>query len=351
MTDKLNNTIVQNSTPISQENHNTGTPINGHSVRENYVIKATEFLNTDAIKNTPMDRKVQFLRSKGLTDHEIKLALNRVLMVSGQNPSPPAPNLVPSRPHYNNSSGVMSPEYGVIQKPYESQGWFRRLFEPIAFITAIVYAGYQIYKKYVEGWLFGQRQPTLQERLQMVEISVQKCLLFLEEKSKASEEYLADMQTKRQIEQDQLRQELKSLKCLLLGRNQFPPASTTPSLPQWQQTKQSKSVDRSSKEVTEEPSTSKMLSKPTPTGSQNGPVKIESVTKESSPQVVNNVDKKSKSSSKSAKTKNTINSQNINLNGTHNEPKTTVPVSGDTANKISDTNGDKNIIDNLSNSS
>ncbi|XP_050432848.1 zinc finger protein 62 homolog [Adelges cooleyi] len=93
-TNKLNNATVQNSTPISQENKNTDTLENGHSVRENYVIKATEFLNSEAIKNSPMDKKVQFLRSKGLSDQETKLALNRLLMVSDQNHSSPVHNIV-----------------------------------------------------------------------------------------------------------------------------------------------------------------------------------------------------------------------------------------------------------------
>lgn len=49
------------------------------------VSKAVEFLIDGSIQQTPIERKVNFLRSKGLTDHEITVSLQRAAARCNQN--------------------------------------------------------------------------------------------------------------------------------------------------------------------------------------------------------------------------------------------------------------------------
>ncbi|XP_050539551.1 peroxisomal membrane protein PEX14 [Daktulosphaira vitifoliae] len=233
--DENNTNISKNSTDINEtDNYKVNDrPID---IRENYVTKAIEFLNAETIRNTPSDRKVQFLKSKGLTAQEINVAFSRISDINFPNQQFNSSNQF--QPYYNSTHS-----YGVLQKPYETQGWFRKLFGPIALASTFIYICFHIYKKYIEVWLFGTQKPTVEERLQMVELSIQKCLLLLEKKNLESEDHISKHQTHNQIENDFIKQELKSLKSLLLSRNQFPPANGTPSLPQWQQTKQLKCIN------------------------------------------------------------------------------------------------------------
>lgn len=56
------------------------------------VSKATEFLINSTIKNTSMDKRINFLRSKGLTEDEIKLSIKRAAMIFNQNQQSFVPN-------------------------------------------------------------------------------------------------------------------------------------------------------------------------------------------------------------------------------------------------------------------
>jgi len=56
----------------------------------------------------------------------------------------------------------------------------------------------------------------MDKRLEVVEMSVQRCLLLLEEKNNKTE--VLNAQADRQKELDQIRTELKSIKSLLLNR-------------------------------------------------------------------------------------------------------------------------------------
>ncbi|XP_015379424.1 PREDICTED: peroxisomal membrane protein PEX14-like [Diuraphis noxia] len=200
------------------------------AIRANVVAKAIEFLVLESVQKMSAERKINFLSKKGLTDAEIQYSIQRAAMICYDNLSLHKTN--PPPVHYNASSAV--------QTSFESQSWYSRLFGPIAFAAAIVYIGYKLYKKYIENWLFGVKKIPLEVRLETLELSVQRCLMMLEERDnsfKSSNTY-ADQQKDFCT---QVRAELMSIKKLLLNRFQFPPAPASSSIPQWQLPKKTKS--------------------------------------------------------------------------------------------------------------
>ncbi|XP_003246804.1 peroxisomal membrane protein PEX14 [Acyrthosiphon pisum] len=202
------------------------------TVRKSVVAKAIEFLVLESVQKMPTERKINFLSKKGLTDVEIQYSIQRAAMICYDNQSLNKQN----QSAHNNSSNAP----GAIQTSFESQSWYSRLFGPIAFAAAVVYIGYKLYKKYIESWLFGAQKTPLENRLETIELSVQRCIMMLEEKDnllKSSNTY-ADRQKEFNI---QVRAELKSIKSLLLNRFQFPPAPASSSIPEWQLLKNTKS--------------------------------------------------------------------------------------------------------------
>lgn len=72
-------------------------------------------------------------------------------------------------------------------------------------------------KKYIENWLFGAKKTPLENRLETLELSVQRCIIMLEERDnllKSSNAY-ADQQKEFST---QVHAELMSIKKLLLNR-------------------------------------------------------------------------------------------------------------------------------------
>lgn len=213
--------------------NNSKMPDSIPTIRKSVVAKAIEFLILESVQKMPAERKINFLSKKGLTDVEIQYSIQRAAMICYDNQSLNKQN-PPSV--YNNSSNYP----GAIQTSFESQSWYSRLFGPIAFAAAVVYIGYKLYKKYIESWLFGAQKSPLENRLETIELSVQRCITMLEEKDnllKSSNTY-ADRQKEFNV---QVRAELKSIKSLLLNRFQFPPAPASSSIPEWQLLKNTKS--------------------------------------------------------------------------------------------------------------
>ncbi|XP_022174040.1 peroxisomal membrane protein PEX14-like [Myzus persicae] len=203
------------------------------TVRKNVVAKAIEFLVLESVQKMPAERKIQFLIKKGLTDVEIQYSIQRAAMICYDNQSLNKQN--PPPVHYNSSNAS-----GAIQTSFESQSWYSRLFGPIAFAAAIVYIGYKLYKKYIENWLFGTQKLPLENRLEALELSVQRCIMMLEEKDNLLKASNANIDLQKEFN-GQVRAELKSIKSLLLNRFQFPPAPASSSIPQWQLLKNTKS--------------------------------------------------------------------------------------------------------------
>lgn len=72
-------------------------------------------------------------------------------------------------------------------------------------------------QKYIENWLFGIKKPSVENRLEALEVSMQKALVLLEDKNNISDAS-HNANSERQREHDLLRAELKTIKSLLLNK-------------------------------------------------------------------------------------------------------------------------------------
>uniref|UniRef100_A0A2H8TKS6 Peroxisomal membrane protein PEX14 n=1 Tax=Melanaphis sacchari TaxID=742174 RepID=A0A2H8TKS6_9HEMI len=185
-------------------------------------------------KKCLLKKKVNFLRKKGLTDYEIQTSIQRAAAICNDNQNKQNVGISVPPLHYNSSNAP-----GVIQTSFESQSWYSRLFGPIAFAAAVVYIGYKLYKKYIENWLFGAQKSPLENRLDALELSIERCITMLEEKNNSY--LLSNTCLEKQNEfNSKVRAELKSIKSLLLNRFQFPPAPASSFIPEWQRLKNTK---------------------------------------------------------------------------------------------------------------
>lgn len=227
---------ITDNTPKSTLNNleNNSKMYEFHEARKDMVSKATAFLVDEKVQKTPFEKQVNFLRKKGLTDYEIQVAMQRAAVICNDNSNKQNGGIPLSPVHYNLSNNP-----GVIQTSFESQSWYSRLFGPIAFAAAVVYIGYTLYKKYVEKWLFGAQKSPLENRLEALELSIQRCLVMLEEKNNSYQSSNTCLEQQYEFN-NKVRAELKSIKSLLLNRFQFPPAPVSSSIPEWQLLKNTK---------------------------------------------------------------------------------------------------------------
>lgn len=72
-------------------------------------------------------------------------------------------------------------------------------------------------QKYIENWLFGVRKPSVEDRMEAIESSLQKVLLLLEYKNNTPDTFYYENKV-RDCENSQLRAELKTIKSLLLNK-------------------------------------------------------------------------------------------------------------------------------------
>lgn len=223
-------------------------------LRENMIATAVKFLLNPQVQNSPLSQRRAFLKKKGLTDDEIKVAIER----SGV--KDPSPSLPPKPGQQLPPSAVSS--YNVATPPpvppaptLYSRG---RDFAAIAvIISGVTYGLYKLFQKFIRP--FFKRQEDTQKRLQNIETSIAQLNNTLAatvqdiQKSVGLMQTLLERQEGRldQISRDliankaivsgrgegdvlQIKQEITSLKGLLLNRSQFPSTPQQSSIPAWQ---------------------------------------------------------------------------------------------------------------------
>lgn len=125
------------------------------TINQLQINTAVSFLQNPNVARSSIVQKEKFLRSKGLTDEEIKLAFQQtgvftkdpngaaiINMEIGHRPSP-APNTSLS-PLYRASESAMQKLYNIISST--------------AMVTGTVYAIYYVYKRFIEPFLFGGKK-------------------------------------------------------------------------------------------------------------------------------------------------------------------------------------------------
>ncbi|KAH8306981.1 hypothetical protein KR044_001936 [Drosophila immigrans] len=228
-TDTGDTTILATTSATVQDF--TTNPSDGESSlepRESLITTAVSFLQNTKVRHTTLIQKQQFLRSKGLTAHEIQLACERAGVFSND---PNNPNTV-----INIGSQL------AVLPQQTALGRLRELLHTTALFSGLVYGIYLFWRKYIAPFLFGKPKKK----------PVEKALEDIDSKVESTKESLnkeitmvKDMITLQQREQTQhmnrefsnFRSDLDAIKGLLLNRKQFasPVASMTlPTIPAWQ---------------------------------------------------------------------------------------------------------------------
>uniref|UniRef100_A0A8D8R470 Peroxisomal membrane protein PEX14 n=1 Tax=Cacopsylla melanoneura TaxID=428564 RepID=A0A8D8R470_9HEMI len=216
--------------------------------REKLINTAVAFLKLPQVQASPLKGKQEFLRSKGLTDEEVRISCE----IAG------AFDQVGGKNQNAFISDISSNNYALIQQVPQRQWLF--VIKDVASIAAIVvgifFMSQAIYQKYLQKYFANNNkkdrksvQESQSDMIIQMKSDVTEQFLFVQSK-------LTDLDTKisklvqnqesqdlenqinnKQIED--LRGEVLSLKGLLLNRKQFPtpsilPSGGTPSIPSWQ---------------------------------------------------------------------------------------------------------------------
>ncbi|CAG8507776.1 3308_t:CDS:2 [Funneliformis mosseae] len=120
------------------------------TIRQELVQSAVNFLKDPQVKNSPLQKRVAFLESKGLSSEEIEEALKKVKDVS--------PNVAPQIPPTPPSQG--SGQVMITQPPPVPRMDWRDFFIAAVFVGGIGYAIVAVTKKYILPLL---KTPTAKE--------------------------------------------------------------------------------------------------------------------------------------------------------------------------------------------
>ncbi|KAK4876130.1 hypothetical protein RN001_012552 [Aquatica leii] len=204
-------------------------------VRENIVQTAVKFLQNPNVSNTPLAQKQKFLQRKGLTDKEIQVACERAgAYVLHDQQSREAPALpIPIQ------SGLQSMQL----QPLTLFQKFKEIVHNVAILSAVIYAVYMFYKKFIRRFLFGdKKKKSVEDQLEELNKSVSSSITDLKESLfdvKIEVDKITqggEMSVHKQLHD--LKAEISTVKGLLLSRKQFPSVSSTsvvpPSIPAWQ---------------------------------------------------------------------------------------------------------------------
>ncbi|KAH8405273.1 hypothetical protein KR222_001007 [Zaprionus bogoriensis] len=232
-TDTGDTTIMATTSATVQEyngnaNANDGAAEMPSEPRESLITTAVSFLQNTKVRHTTLIQKQQFLRSKGLTAHEIQLACERAGVFA---PDPSNPNTV-----INIGSQL------ALQPQATAFGRLRELLHTTALFSGVIYAIYLFWRKYIAPFLFGKpKKKPVEEVLEDIDKKVETRTEQLNKELNLVKELITQQQKDQtqhmNREFNNFRCDLDAIKGLLLNRKQFasPVAPVTvPSIPAWQ---------------------------------------------------------------------------------------------------------------------
>ncbi|KAL7293774.1 peroxisomal membrane protein PEX14 [Trichogramma pretiosum] len=194
---------------------------NEPDVRDILIKTAVKFLRNPRVSKTPLVQRQEFLRKKGLTEKEISVAINE------------------ASKSLNTASSL---DDGQFYQAINASGqnithvhWLYRIkdiLNNLIIFAASCYSVHWFYKNVISPLLFGKKDPPkdplidLDKNIQSVQQSVNQV--------KNDVQLLTQSQSVESVPQlvRELKQDMVSLKALLLSRKQFP--SAPPSIPAWQ---------------------------------------------------------------------------------------------------------------------
>lgn len=195
-------------------------------LRESLITTAVAFLKNEKVKGSPLEEKKAFLHKKGLTTKEIEESIKI----------------------FNNPSNL-SPDLSTLAPPPPSTlSSISSTFSTIVLVAGSSYALYHLYQKFLKPLIFGEQKSQENEVLEQL-LSNSRMMnhnlvamiatlndLHIQMARSNSQLLLNDSSQDFRLATNEMREEIRSLKALLLSRNQFPSAPSTqaPSLPAWQ---------------------------------------------------------------------------------------------------------------------
>ncbi|XP_023936854.1 peroxisomal membrane protein PEX14 isoform X2 [Bicyclus anynana] len=201
----------------------------GTEIRENLVTTAIKFLSNPSVQRCTMESKERFLRSKGLSDAEIHRAIEKCGEVLD------VPSLASELMLFNHSR----------------RSWFRERILPLIVYGGFIYGCYWFYKNCIRHLLFVE-PPKRKTSIECMD-EIRKCLDVMNASitSLRGEVQACVKQSALRTQLDALKDDIASVKGIMLNRNQFPALKTRtepPSIPAWQR----QSEEATSTEVAEE---------------------------------------------------------------------------------------------------
>ncbi|XP_015592724.1 peroxisomal membrane protein PEX14 [Cephus cinctus] len=216
----------------NKEMNNNNIPL-----RENLINTAVKFLQNPKISGSPSEQKQEFLIRKGLTNDEVKRAFElasiekvETSFIKNQNEFtaiaiPPQPQI---HPYYQ----VQTLQPTLFYK-------IKEFFNATALIGATVYCVYWLYKKFIAPFLFGFKKPkTVEDSVTKLDETIQNSMKEVKDSILKVDGDVNRLTQRHSMEPtiphlvQELKQDLASLKALLLSRKQFPNAPA--SIPSWQ---------------------------------------------------------------------------------------------------------------------
>ncbi|XP_012282832.1 peroxisomal membrane protein PEX14 [Orussus abietinus] len=210
---------------------------NNIPLRENLVNTAAKFLQNPKVLASPLKQKQEFLKRKGLTEEEIQRAcelsstnINYDHISRSQNEFTAIS--IPYAQRYPPYHGLQPVQPTFFQKVKE-------FLNATALIGATLYGIYWLYKRFIEPFLFGRKKrktvedsvtdldKTIQDSMKSMKDSISK---VEDDVSKLTQSRSSDLTIPQLVQE--VKQDLASLKAMLLSRKQFP--STPPTIPSWQ---------------------------------------------------------------------------------------------------------------------
>ncbi|XP_001353011.2 peroxisomal membrane protein PEX14 [Drosophila pseudoobscura] len=222
-------TTIMATTSTSVQDFGAGEELLQETPRESLITTAVSFLQNTKVRHTTLIQKQQFLRSKGLTAHEIQLACERAGVFT-QDPN--NPNTV-----INIGSQVQA-----LQLQPTIFGRIREIIHSTALFSGVIYAVYLFWKKFIAPYLFGKpKKKPVEEVLEDIDKKVETRTEDLNKEISVVKDLITSQQRDhaQQLNREfsNFRSDLDAIKGLLLNRKQFasPVAPVTvPSIPAWQ---------------------------------------------------------------------------------------------------------------------
>ncbi|KFM59747.1 Peroxisomal membrane protein PEX14, partial [Stegodyphus mimosarum] len=209
--------------------------------RHSLVDAAVIFLLNPEVHSKPNEKKVAFLKSKGMSDAEIALAFEKAERYPPDHPSQTVKRLA--------SYKALPPPLPPVQT-YSFWSRFNKISSSILILGIALFGFHQFYQLYIEPWLFGKESEAdrlirMEKQLNEVNSSVaqlKETISTLEEtinNQKGKIDKFVQSEVNEYLPTPLVLQDLKgeisTIKSILLSRHQFPavPKFST-SIPTWQ---------------------------------------------------------------------------------------------------------------------